>query len=189
MRSWLRLMVNALGRAGMSAMQANDAATALECFKKIVVAGKADLEVWLVIAVAYQRLGETDQLILAATKALEYDPQNIRALILKGDGFAAKGDMRSAFGFYDVVLKMVPDINAAPPEMARELRRIEKANNAHKENLFSHLVEHMKAAGYSGGSDRFDQSLELLAGKETAISATAACFLLSWAANAAILSS
>ena len=86
--------LTALGEAGMDALARGAANEARRCFSKIVEAGRADGTVWVALALARQALGDADGVVQALDAALELEPQNVRALLMKGDVMAAAGDRR-----------------------------------------------------------------------------------------------
>src|SRR5688572_30200357 len=96
--------IRTLSQAGAAALQAGDARTARQHFEQLVASGAADASVWVALAVACQALRDEAQMIMALDKALAREPRNLRALIMKGDHFAANGKTRAARSFYEVVL-------------------------------------------------------------------------------------
>jgi Flp pilus assembly protein TadD len=91
--------LNALGAQGMAALARGGNAEALRCFNAIVEAGRADGTVWVALALARQAFGDPDGTAHALDAALKLEPQNVRALLMKGDLMAAAGDRRAAVSF------------------------------------------------------------------------------------------
>ena len=68
-------------------------------------------------------LRASDGALAAADKALELEPGNLRALILKADHFAEIGDARAASSFYQVALKSAPPADQLPRDLRADLAR------------------------------------------------------------------
>lgn len=108
--------LNALGAQGMAALERGGNAEALRCFSAIAAAGRADGTVWVALALARQALDDLDGLVQALDAALTLEPQNVRALLMKGDVMADQGDRRAAVSFYGAALDLVPNTEGLPPE-------------------------------------------------------------------------
>ena len=95
-------------------------------------------------------------------RALELNPRDIRALILKGDHFANAGDARAASAFYRAALRIAP----APREMPAALRGDVERAQAMCQRYAAQFEEILRSElGDVGASARFAQSLDLLFGK------------------------
>ena len=161
--------LKALGEAGMDALGRGAANEARRCFSRIVDAGRADGTVWVALALARQALGDADGLVQALAAALKLEPQNVRALLMKGDVMAAAGDRRAAVSYYGAALDLVPDTEGLPPEAVSELDRVRGARERLNEAMHVDLTRGLVALGYdpATASPRFTESLELLAGRKT----------------------
>ena len=161
--------LNALGAQGMAALERGGNAEALRCFSAIVAAGRADGTVWVALALARQALGDLDGLVEALDAALKLEPQNVRALLMKGDVMADRGDRRAAVSFYGAALDLVPNTEGLPPEAVSEMDRVRGARDRLNDTLHADLTRGLIARGYdpTTASPRFNESLELLAGRKT----------------------
>jgi len=161
--------LNALGEQGMAALARGGCAEALRCFDAIINAGRGDGTVWVALALTRQGLGDNEGLDQALDAALKLEPQNVRALLMKGDLFVAAGNRRAAVGFYGAALKLVPDTEGLPPEAVAEIDRVRGARDRLNEALHGDLTRGLIARGYdpATASPRFAESLELLAGRKT----------------------
>lgn len=159
----------ALGEAGMAALARGAAQEARRCFSRIVEAGRADGTVWVALALARQALGDAEGLIQALDAALKLEPQNVRALLMRGDVMAAHGDRRAAVSFYGAALELVPSTEGLPPEAVAEIDRARGARDRLNDALHADLTKHLVARGYdpATASPRFNESLDLLAGRKT----------------------
>lgn len=157
---------NALGAAGMEALQAGDAAEARRCFRIIIQDGQADLEVWLAMALACNALGIEPELMEALDNVLARDPRNLRALVMKGDALFRAGEKRAGATFYSLVTQMHPSEAGLPPPAATEVARIRQVLEDHKAELSAHIRRQLDIGGHiSGAGERFVEALELLEGK------------------------
>ena len=161
--------VDALGAQGMAALARGGAAEALRCFSAIAEAGRADGTVWVALALARQALGDGAGTVEALDAALKLEPQNVRALLMKGDAMAAAGDRRAAVSFYGAALNLVPSTEGLPPEAVSEMDRVRGARDRLNEALHADLTLGLVGKGYdpATASPRFNESLELLAGRKT----------------------
>ena len=161
--------IDALGQAGMSALSRGDAPLARQHFEAIVAGGGADASVWLAIGLACQAMDDAAGLSRALDQVLVFEPQNLRALLMKGDLLAASGDRRAAISFYNLVVGLVPDTTGLPPEIAGEITRVRKALEILNSGVYRDLEAHLGRKGYdpAKASPRFRESLDLLAGRKT----------------------
>ena len=103
-----------------------------------------------------------------AERRLAADPRDLRALIAKGDALAGLGDGRAAAGFYSLALRQAGDGRGLAPDLIAELRRAHEASRDQARRFEAHLAESLTAAGFdpAASSDRFTQSLDLMAGRK-----------------------
>jgi aspartate beta-hydroxylase len=94
--------------------------------------------------------------------ALAVNPQDLCALILRGDRFAAAGDDRAACSFYTMVVKLASS-RRVPPELIGDLNRVNSRRLAYAVEREALLRERFPAD--AEGLDRFSQSLDLLFGR------------------------
>lgn len=159
--------VEALGQAGMAALNRGDAATARARFEEIVAAGAGDGTVWLMIAIACEVLGDERAVAHALDSTLEIEPDNVRALLMRADRLAATGDRRAAISFYQTVTGLVPEGMALSTEAMVEIDRARATLVRLSEEIFQDLDAHIRADGHdpSTASRRFAQSLAMLSGR------------------------
>ena len=158
---------NALGERGMAALGRGDWRGARDAFSAIIAAGEGDGTVHTAIALAHQGLGDKAAMGLSLDQALSLEPQNVRALLMKGDLVAERGDRRGAVSFYAKVLELVPDTAGLPPEAAREIGRARDVHDRLNREIFGGLHDHLRTAGIDAEqtSPRFAAALDLLSGK------------------------
>lgn len=160
--------VQARSEAGMSALQAGDAAAARQHFESIAAAGKASAYHFVCLALACKVLRDEDGMLRASDNALALDPRNLSALILKGDYFVSISNVRAATQFYGVAVAIASQMPELPAEMAKEVRRAADA----RDRINAHIAEHLRTAleargfGESTSSARFTRSLDILTGRK-----------------------
>lgn len=157
----------ALQQTAAAALQRGEASRARDLFSKAAASGQANAAVWLGLAFACRQLADEEGKINAAEKALQLDPRNVWALLLKGDHLAATGDSRGASAFYSAALKWAPPPQQTPPELRDELRRAQSVRERHAKEYEDHLCNHMARHGFDAAANRrFAQSIDLLLGKK-----------------------
>ena len=155
---------------GASALRDGDAKTAFFAFQKIVDAGQATAGAWLGLAVAHDRLNEEEAKLNALDQALKLDPGLLRALIMKGDHFADRGDDRAASSYYGSALKVASSMQGrVPEELMPLLRRAQDACTQYSEGYGAHLRASLAQSGFNAAalSNRFEQSLDLMLGEKS----------------------
>lgn len=156
--------LNAIGREGMAALRSGDPKTAREKFESILAAGDQDEDTWLAVALARHGMKDYQATQKALDEVLSRSPKNIRALLLKGDCFMAQGDRRAAASFYNALVKLVPEPEVFPPEVAKEIYRAREAIAVHQKNMMDHIETSLKRDGnpLDGASARFSESIDFL---------------------------
>ena len=159
--------VNAVGAAAVAALRRGDAQTARSNFRQIVDSPAVNAPACIGLALACQALGDDAGMHAALDRALELDPYDLRALIMKADGLVKQGDRRGALAFYGVVKKLGADGAGLPAEAASEVRRANAAHARLSEELFARMQQGVWSAGYdeATSSSRFAHSLALLSGR------------------------
>ena len=161
-----RIHVQQLTQLGYSALQAGDSKKAKTVFEQIVDSGKADASHWLGLAYACSRSGDEATTLTAVNKALELQPQNLRAIILKADYLAHLGKSGQSQKFYRYALKLAVDAQNIPNDIKQGLARAQTACASQENEYRAFLLEKLKADGYSSGAGnrRFQHSLDLMLG-------------------------
>jgi aspartyl/asparaginyl beta-hydroxylase (cupin superfamily) len=159
----------ALARSGVEALRRGDARKARDFFELIVSAGQADASSCLGLAYACQRLDDKAGAMSAVDRALELEPRNLRALILKADCLVELGDGRAASSFYNFAINAAPPAHELPVELRDELARAQSMCERYTADFEGFLRD--RIAGderfEKKASARFAQSLDILLGKKT----------------------
>ena len=114
-------------RAGLGALRSGDAAAARDFLVRAVEAGRADAQVLFGLAQACRRLADARGAGLALDRLLRAEPQNLTALIQRGDLYADAGDTRAAASFYQAALRVAPPRPQLAAAMVQELDRLDAA--------------------------------------------------------------
>jgi aspartyl/asparaginyl beta-hydroxylase (cupin superfamily) len=157
-----------LASQGIEALRRGDAARARESFQRIVAAGLADASTHVGIAFACRALRDRVGAMAALDRALELEPGNPQALIVKGDFFSEAGDARAAAAFYRAAVRSVPAREQLPPELRREVERADAlcARYASQFEAFLEAQLASRGLGAQAHGPRFRESLELLFGRK-----------------------
>lgn len=151
---------------GVAALRAGRPADARQNFEAITRTGRANAQIWLLLAVACRGAGDAAAEEAALDALLTAEPRAARGLVMKGDCRANAGDERSALAHYESAL-IVAASQEVPPDLVAELRRAEQWVNAFKARANAQREEGLRAQGFPEGqrSARFQQSLDILSGK------------------------
>lgn len=108
------------------------------------------------------------QRIAEAERHLAANPHDIPALIVKGDALAALGDERAATAFYNLALRAAGDGRGLGPNIIADLKRVHEKARDQTRRFEGHLNDSLRSAGFDpvASSERFTQSLELMAGRK-----------------------
>lgn len=157
----------ALRQAGLFALQSGDPATARSRLEGAVAAGQADVVVWVALAMACRALDDQQAMLAALDHALDTDPYNLHALIMKGDYLASTGAGRAAVQLYDVAVTLASRAKELPPGLADVVRRAGSERDRINADIEAHILRRLEEAGYdeASSSRRFTQSIELLTGR------------------------
>ena len=152
--------------AGLEAFRRGDMQGADQALSRAAAAGPISAEAWTALAYARRALRLHRGVVEAADGALRLQPDNLRAIILKGDGLAGLGDNRSASSFYGMAARTrLPD--NAPRDLVAEVDRARRAVADQAKTFQTHIETSLKAAGVEAeGSPRFAESIDLVAGRK-----------------------
>ncbi len=153
-----------LARTGAKALRAGNAAGARQNFERLAASGRANAQIWLLLAHSCAMLGDHAAAERAADEVLRRDNRNLRALIIKGDARLAGGDEAAAASFYNMVLRLAPQTGELPADLGAELTRIEQATKAFSSRSRERLEAHLASLGLGpdARSPRFRESIAIL---------------------------
>jgi aspartyl/asparaginyl beta-hydroxylase (cupin superfamily) len=161
--------VAAVTQAAYAALSKGDAAQARELLDRVVAAQRADASVWMALAHARGMLGDNAGQGVAIDRALSLEPNDLRALLAKGDYMSAAGDARGASAFYAAALQYMPRYKSLPAHLQEGLKRAQAAN----QNLVRELEDFVRGklddAGVAASApSRFHNAVDMLFGKKRA---------------------
>ena len=156
----------ALARQGIAALQQGRAAEARRHFESVTAAGRANAQVWLLLATACRQLGDAAGEEAALDSLLALEPALVRALAMKGACRARAGDERGALSFYEIALRQAEGQDI-PADLVAELDRARSYVAAAGVAAEARREAALVAAGLGAGerSAAFAQSLEIMAGR------------------------
>ena len=157
-----------LFQEGIAALQAGRGREARSIFQQAVDADVATARCWLGLALAALVDADVPAAEVAVDAVLREEPHNMRALIIKGDIMLGKDDFQGASAHYNLVLRLAATLPEVPKQLASDLGRIQSRLQQLGGIFQQHLNDRLAAAGYKReqASPRFNQSLDLLLGKE-----------------------
>lgn len=154
-----------LVKEGYDALQRGQATIARSRFEAVTQSGRANGQVWLLLAVACRADNDNGAEERALDRLLALEPQTVRGHIMKGDCRARAGDDRGALRHYEIAGLIAKNQNL-PADLQAELQRAE----AWVAKFNAHVVEEREAKLVERGfppekrSARFQASLDILAG-------------------------
>ena len=153
-----------LARTGAEALRAGNAAAARQSFDRLAGSGRANAQIWLLLALSCAQLADHEGAERAADEVLRRDNRNLRALILKGDARQAAGDDAAAMSFYNLVLKLAPQLGELPADLGAELARIEQVARVFADQSRHRLESQLAVLGLGpeAQSARFRESIAIL---------------------------
>jgi len=153
-----------LARAGAEALRAGNPAAARQNFERLAASGRANVQIWLLLAMSCAALGDHPGADRAADEVLRRDGNNLRALIMKGDARQAGGDEQGAVSFYQKALRLAAQLGELPADLRNELARAEQAAQAFAGNSRRRLEEYLASVGMGpeAQSARFRESVGIL---------------------------
>lgn len=159
--------VEALVRDSVAALQRGDAAAARTGLETVTASGRANAQVWMILATALHRLGDLKAEEAALDEVLKLDPRAMRALVRKGDLKAMAGDDRGANSFYKSAVRFADAAGTPlPADLKAEIERARRMSEQAAAQYREHLLGWLEQQGI-GGSERskhFQQSLDIMFG-------------------------
>lgn len=157
----------ALVRGGATALQAGRAAEARRQLEQVTATGRANTQIWLLLATACRADGDADAEEAAVNALLRLDPQIVRGHLMKADCRARAGDEQAAVKFYESGL-MLAQGQRLPDDIVPELKRAEAALADAYARIDARREAALTARGVAPGtrSPRFQESLDISAGRK-----------------------
>ena len=160
--------LEAMVQRGLDAMRIGDATTAVRELEPVLKTGRASVPVAVMLAIACQQLNDVEGLRAALDYALNRDPGNIQALLMRADLLAWDGEESRALQCYDYALASVQPGARLPVELENMLVRARDFRDRIAARMQAHLGTRLQGAGFdpATSSARFRQSVDLLTGRK-----------------------
>lgn len=153
-------------RQAFRALQSGNVSQARVLYEEVVQFPEAGATEWLALALACARLDDDSATLAAVDKALEMEPENLRANIFKGDHLDRTGNPRGAMQYYETALQLAVRLTDFPDDIRQGLQRAQAACQRLESEYRDFLLNELESDGFSpsSSSKRFRQSLDILFG-------------------------
>ncbi|MGZ8359869.1 MAG: aspartyl/asparaginyl beta-hydroxylase domain-containing protein [Allosphingosinicella sp.] len=154
-------------REGVEALRRGQAAEARVRFERVTQTGRANGQIWLLLATACRGEGDAASEEAALDQLLALEPRVVRAHIMKADCRARADDERGALSFYKSAL-FVAEGQQIPNDLLPEMQRAREAAAQMEARLDRQRETSLTLRGLPPGtrSARFQESLDVLAGRK-----------------------
>ncbi|NYT41527.1 aspartyl/asparaginyl beta-hydroxylase domain-containing protein [Sphingomonas sp. R-74633] len=158
-----------LVRQGVDSYRAGRPAEARALLERITATGRANAQIWLILAMACRADPASDDAAeeAALNQLLAIEPRAIRAHIMKADCRARAGDRKGALDFYTSALR-VAEGETVPDDLRGELHRAQAALATATDDAAAEREATLAARGFpeAARSPRFRESLDIMAGRK-----------------------
>lgn len=157
-----------LYQIALQALQKGDTQSAIQHFQTLITQGKADTSVFLGLAVAFHTQKDISNSFEALDWALDLEPNNLTALIMKGDMLLATDQKRLATQCYGLAVGLAENTPDLPQDLVQAIVRVRASRDAINQEIEQHLLSLIKSQGYdrATSSQRFSLSLDLMNGSK-----------------------
>ena len=155
-------------RAGTLALREGDAGRARAHFTAAAAVDLNSVPALLGIARSCAALRDAEAQGKALDRLLSLDPRNLSGLVMRGDRFAAAGDLRSAASFYQSALRHASQSSPQPPEVMADLQRARHMCDEYAAHYSAYIETQLQARGFdpTTSSARFAQSVDVVLGRK-----------------------
>lgn len=156
-----------LVREGVDALRQGDPVKARRRFETVTRTGRANGQIWLLLAAACRAANDPSAEEAALDRLLALEPRAVRGHIMKGDCRARAGDDLAALSFYRSAA-LIADGQQLPNDLVAELRRAAAEQARLEAGLDAQREAGLTARGLppESRSPRFQQSLDILSGRK-----------------------
>lgn len=157
----------ALVREGADLLQRGLPQDARTRFERVTATGRANTQIWMLLAMACRALGDDAAEEAAIDATLALDPGLIRAQVMKGDCRVRAGDGQGALEFYQAALRWAEGMDL-PADLAAEVERARAAIAEAAARGAAARETALAARGFppERRSPRFAQALDIMAGRK-----------------------
>lgn len=161
--------VPALTQLAQFAFQRGDFATARQTFERVTVLDGRDPRQWINVALSCRQLQDEAAEEQALFKALSVDPNDLLALLLRGQLFERQGKQHQAASAYGAAATVAPPMERLLPDLRPAVTRAMQFHGEHQKAfgdfIDNFLAPHFQDAG-GGDLERFKLSLDILLGRK-----------------------
>lgn len=156
-----------LVRSGFQALQAGAVREARERFEQLTQTGRANAQIWLLLATACRAEGDAAGEEAALDQVLAIEPGAVRAHIMKADCRLKAGDEPGALRFYRSGLLRAGNQNL-PADLLAEVRRAERTLDDIRTSMELRTETLLSQFGLpvEKRTPRFQQALDISAGRK-----------------------
>ena len=171
---WQRLLdadpqhVPALQALSQRAFRRQDLAQARALLQRLVAADGRDAQQWLNLAVVCQGLQDEAGEAEALTGALRRDPQDLLALLLRGNLFERQGKQHAAATAYGAAARVAPPLEQLHPNLRPAMEQALAYRAQYDRDFSSFLADYLAPHARQAGGDlsRFNDSLDIMFGRK-----------------------
>lgn len=148
----------------MQAFRASDWREARKWLEQAVSTGRADAGAHALLATTCLAAEDVTAALAEADRALEMDPRQIRALLVKADILAGQGEQRDANVMYGAVLAEAEAGATVPADLAQGVMRARAVRDRLAAEMEDHIRHELASVGYQSGDSpaRFTYALDVL---------------------------
>ncbi len=156
-----------IAQSGVASLQHGDAAAARIAFDQVVDAGRASVQLWLLLAQACEALNDDDAMITALAPVLQQEPHNLYALVMRGELDVRRGDDRAADSWFGMALSAANQSQSLPPNLVAKLNAAQEWTSQSAKRFSFHLRSQLALNGIEPGltSARFSEAMDILEGR------------------------
>lgn len=162
--------VAALVRDAESALRSRDARVALELLNRAIDLAPEDLAILMLRASANRLAGDLVSALDDIEHVLQRDPNHFVALLSKGALLEGLAGRRAAARFYRDILPAAPPPERTPPTLQAPIAHARRLVAENAESLAAFMrdrIAEVRARHGSASLDRFDEALDIYAGRCT----------------------
>ncbi|MFY9509968.1 MAG: aspartyl/asparaginyl beta-hydroxylase domain-containing protein [Rubrivivax sp.] len=174
-QTWQQLLqiapdhTRALTHVGQFALHQGDVAGACRAFRRVAELDGRDPHQWINLAMAQQRLGDTNAEEEALRRALTADPYDLLALLLRGQLYERQGRQHEAASAYGAASTVAPPLERLTPGLRPAVEHARQFHDRHQqafaEFLDRYLAPHLQDCD-AAALQRFQLSLDILVGRK-----------------------
>ncbi len=161
--------VGACTQIGREALRQGDLQAARHWFERAAQASPGVARAWINVAVACKGLADDDAEEQALTKALEADPYELLALLLRGSLYERQGRLQQAASAFGAAATVAPPLDQLAPDLRAAVSHAQAFQADYQRKLATflddYLAPHLADSGPSHRA-RFQDSVDIMLGRK-----------------------